>query len=71
MIVLQLAAAHPDCVAAIVTVDPTLVYSPDRRATVEAVAAGIEAGDHGSRSSSSRACSYALPTGSWWRMYWL
>jgi pimeloyl-ACP methyl ester carboxylesterase len=49
MIVLQLAAAHPDCVAAIVMVDSTLVYSPDWRATVEAVAASIEAGDHGSR----------------------
>jgi len=44
--VLQLAATHPDCVAAIVMVDSTLVYSPDRRAVVEAVAAGIEAGDH-------------------------
>jgi pimeloyl-ACP methyl ester carboxylesterase len=44
--VLQLAATHPDCVAAIVMVDSTLVYSPDRRAAVEAVAAGIEAGDH-------------------------
>ena len=30
--VLQLAAAHLDCVAAIVMVDSTLVYSPDLRA---------------------------------------
>jgi pimeloyl-ACP methyl ester carboxylesterase len=49
MIVLQLAAAHPDCVAAIVMVDSTLVFSPERRAAFETVAAGIEAGDHGSR----------------------
>ena len=46
MIVLQLAAAHPNCVAAIVMVDSTVVYSPERRSLVEAVAAGIEAGDH-------------------------
>lgn len=46
VIVLQLAAAHSDCVAAIVMVDSTLVYSPDRHSVVEAVAAGIEAGDH-------------------------
>jgi pimeloyl-ACP methyl ester carboxylesterase len=47
MIVLQLAAAHPDCLTAIVMVDSTVVYSPERRSLVEAVAAGIEAGDHG------------------------
>jgi pimeloyl-ACP methyl ester carboxylesterase len=46
VIVLQLAAAHSDWVAAIVMVDSTLVYSPDRHAVVEAVAAGIETGDH-------------------------
>jgi pimeloyl-ACP methyl ester carboxylesterase len=46
MIVLQLAAAHPDYVSAIVMIDSTLVYSPDRRTAVEAVAVGIEAGDH-------------------------
>jgi pimeloyl-ACP methyl ester carboxylesterase len=45
--VLQLAAAHPDCVAAIVMVDPaSLVSPPERRVALEAVAAGIEAGDH-------------------------
>jgi pimeloyl-ACP methyl ester carboxylesterase len=49
MVVLQLAADHPDCVAAIIMVDSTLVFSPDGRATVEAVAAGIQAGDHGPR----------------------
>ena len=49
MIVLQLAAAHPDGVAAIVMVDSTLVFSPERRAAFLAVAVGIEAGDHGSR----------------------
>ena len=38
--VLQLAAAHPDCVAAIVMVDPaSLVPPPERRATLEAMAA--------------------------------
>jgi pimeloyl-ACP methyl ester carboxylesterase len=50
MIALQLAAAHPDCVAAIVMVDSTVVYSPERRSFIEAVAAGVEAGDHGPRS---------------------
>jgi pimeloyl-ACP methyl ester carboxylesterase len=49
MIVLQLAAAHPDCVAAIVMVDSTLVFSPDQRTAIEVVAAGIETGDHGPR----------------------
>jgi pimeloyl-ACP methyl ester carboxylesterase len=49
MIVLQLAAAHPDCVAAIVTVDSTLAFLPRHRSAIEAVAAGIEAGDHGPR----------------------
>jgi pimeloyl-ACP methyl ester carboxylesterase len=49
MIVLQMAAAHPDYVSAIVMIDSTLVYSPDRRTSVEAVAVGIEAGDHGPR----------------------
>jgi pimeloyl-ACP methyl ester carboxylesterase len=49
MIVLQLAAAHPDCLIAIVMVDSTVVYSPERRSLVEAVAAGIEEGDHGPR----------------------
>jgi len=45
--VLQLAAAHPDCVAAIVMVDPaSLVPPPERRATLEAMAAAIEAGNH-------------------------
>ena len=45
MIVLQLAAAHPGCVAAIVIVDQPLVYSPERRAALEAMAAAIEAGN--------------------------
>ena len=45
MIVLQLAAVHPDCVAAIVMVDQPLVYSPERRAALEAMAAAIEAGN--------------------------
>jgi pimeloyl-ACP methyl ester carboxylesterase len=49
MIVLQLAAHHPDCVAAIIMVDSTLAFSPDGRAAVEAVAAAIEADDHGPR----------------------
>jgi pimeloyl-ACP methyl ester carboxylesterase len=50
MIVLQLAAAHPDCVAAIVMVDPAPVVStPERQATLEWMAAGIEAGSHQSR----------------------
>src|SRR5271163_431201 len=49
MIVLELAAAHPDCVGAIVMVDSTLPFSPDRYTAVEAVAAGIEAGDQGPR----------------------
>jgi pimeloyl-ACP methyl ester carboxylesterase len=45
--VLQLAAAHPDCVAAIVLVDPaSLVSSPERRTALEAMAATIDAGDH-------------------------
>jgi pimeloyl-ACP methyl ester carboxylesterase len=45
--VLQLAAAHPDCVAAIVMVDPaSLVPPPERRATLEAMAAAIETGNH-------------------------
>jgi len=50
LIVLQLAAAYPDCVAGIVLVDPpSLDPPPERRAMLEAVAAGIEAGDHESR----------------------
>jgi pimeloyl-ACP methyl ester carboxylesterase len=44
--VLQLAAAYPDCVAAIVMVDPApLVFPPELRAGVEAMAAAIEAGN--------------------------
>ena len=49
MIVLQLAAAHPGCVAAIVMVDSTLVFSVENRTAIEAVAAGIEGGDKGPR----------------------
>jgi len=45
--VLQLAAAHPNCVAAIVMVDPApLVSPPERRVALEAIAAAVEAGDH-------------------------
>lgn len=44
--VLQLAAAHPDRVAAIVMVDPApFVFPPELRAGVEAVVAAIEAGN--------------------------
>jgi pimeloyl-ACP methyl ester carboxylesterase len=43
-IVLQLAAAHPERVAAIVMVDPApFVFAPDQRAGVEAMVAAIEA----------------------------
>jgi pimeloyl-ACP methyl ester carboxylesterase len=42
--VLQLAAAHPDCVAAIVMVDPAaFVRLPEQRARTEAMVAAIEA----------------------------
>jgi pimeloyl-ACP methyl ester carboxylesterase len=45
-IVLQLAVAHPACVAAIVMVDPApFVFAPEQRAGVEAMVAAIEAGD--------------------------
>ena len=45
-IVLQLAASHPDRVAAIVMVDPApFVYSPELRAGFEATAVAIEAGN--------------------------
>jgi len=45
-VILQLAATHPDCVAAIVMVDPApFVAPPEVRAVVEAVAASIEAGN--------------------------
>lgn len=44
--VLQLAAAHPDRVAAIVMIDPApFVSSPERRAGTEAVIAAMEAGN--------------------------
>jgi pimeloyl-ACP methyl ester carboxylesterase len=44
--VLQLAAAHPDRVAAIVMVDPApFVFPPELRAGIEAMVAAIEAGD--------------------------
>jgi pimeloyl-ACP methyl ester carboxylesterase len=45
VIVLQLAATYPDCVAAVVMVDSTLFFSPERRTAIEAIAAGIDAGD--------------------------
>ena len=37
VIVLQFAAAHPGSVAAIVMVDPPLVFLPERRAVMEAM----------------------------------
>jgi pimeloyl-ACP methyl ester carboxylesterase len=44
--VLQLAAAHPACVTAIVMVDPApFVFSPELRSTIEAMVAAIEAGN--------------------------
>jgi len=50
VIVLQLAAAHPGFVAAIVMVDPPLVFSPERRAVMEAMVAATEAGNDEPRS---------------------
>ncbi len=48
--VLQLAASHPHCVAAIVMVEPgPFVASPDLRAGFEAVADAIEAGNQEAR----------------------
>lgn len=45
-IVLQLAAAHPTSVAAIVMVDPApFVFAPEQRTGVEAMVAAIEAGN--------------------------
>jgi pimeloyl-ACP methyl ester carboxylesterase len=59
--VMQLAAAHLDCVAAIVMVDPApLVSSPERRTALEAMAAAIDAGDHERRSQFIR--NMFLPT---------
>jgi pimeloyl-ACP methyl ester carboxylesterase len=44
--VLQLAAAYPDNIAAIVMVDPApFVFSPELRAAIDAMVAAIEAGD--------------------------
>ena len=44
--VLELGAAHPDKVAAIVMVDPApLVFPPELKAGVEAIVAAIEAGN--------------------------
>ena len=46
LVVLQLAAAHPASVAAIVMVDPApFVFSPELRVAVEAMVAAIEAGN--------------------------
>ena len=43
---MQLAAAHPTCVAAIVMVDPApFVFAPEQREGVEAMVAAIEAGN--------------------------
>ena len=48
--VLQLAATHPDCVAAIIMVDPaSFVRPPESRARTEAMVAAIEAGNQESR----------------------
>jgi pimeloyl-ACP methyl ester carboxylesterase len=48
--VLQMGAAHPDCVAAIVMVDPApLVFPPELRTAIEQMAADIEAGNQASR----------------------
>src|SRR5215831_8275692 len=47
---LQLAAAHPESVAAIVMVDPApFVFPPELRAAIEAMAADIDAGNQESR----------------------
>jgi pimeloyl-ACP methyl ester carboxylesterase len=47
---LQLAAAHPNCVAAIVMVDPApFVFPPELRTAIESMAADIEAGNQESR----------------------
>jgi pimeloyl-ACP methyl ester carboxylesterase len=49
-VVLQLAAAHPGCVAAIVMVDPAPFSSPpELRAAMESMVADIEAGDQEAR----------------------
>lgn len=46
MTVLQLAAAYPDRVTAIVMVDPApFIFPPERRAGIEAMVAAIEAGN--------------------------
>src|SRR5262245_15113231 len=46
MTVVQLAAVHPDRVAAVVMVDPApFVFPPERRASLEAMVAAIEAGN--------------------------
>jgi pimeloyl-ACP methyl ester carboxylesterase len=45
MIILQLAAAHQDCVAAMFMVESTLVFSPEQRTAFDVMAAGIYAGD--------------------------
>ncbi len=48
-IVLQLAAAYPDHLAAIVMVDPVLSFTPEERAGVEALMSAIEAGNQEAR----------------------
>lgn len=46
LVVLQLAAAHPEQVLAVVMVDPaSFVRSPEQRAGVEALAAAVDAGN--------------------------
>ena len=46
LVVLQLAAAHPGCIAAIVMVDPApFVFSSELRSAIEAMVAAIEAGN--------------------------
>ena len=49
--VLQLAAAHPGCLTAIVMVDPApFVFSPELRSAIEAMVGAIEAGNQEPRS---------------------
>jgi 3-oxoadipate enol-lactonase len=67
MAVLQLAAAHPDCVGAIVMVDSTLVYSPDRHTAVRRWRTASRPAITAPAGSGSKARSYQTPTGNSWR----
>jgi pimeloyl-ACP methyl ester carboxylesterase len=68
--VLQLAAAHPDRVAAIVMVDPpSLVFPSELRAGLEAMVAAIEAGNQEPRRQMiMNACSCRPPIDGSWRI---